>query len=109
MRRVIIGAALAATVTGAAVVAAAPAEAANPACMTRAEFSRIHHGQTQGAVRAIVGSSGRVTYTDASDGYRFVSRSWAVCGSRYGFASVDFSTTERADGQPGVYGKSFYA
>jgi len=87
-----------------------PAEAAgNTACMTRAEFGRVHHGQTQERVRAIVGSSGRVTLVDASPGYRFVARQWKVCGSRYGFAVVDFATTERHDGTPGVYAKAFYA
>src|SRR4051812_1975479 len=88
-----------------------PAEGAtNPACMTRAEFGRIHQGQTQARVRAIVGSAGRVTLEDhGPDGYRFVSRDWRACGSRYGFAMVNFSTTERADGQPGVYDRGYYS
>lgn len=110
MIRLVAGAAaLAAGMSLATLAHADHADAAAP-CMTRPEFGRIHHGQTQATVSRIVGAPGKVTYVDSSgDGYRWVSRSWRVCGSRYGFATVDFSTTERTDGQPGVYGKSFYA
>lgn len=70
-----------------AVVAATPAEAAsNPSCATRAEFRRIHPGQTVRTTQNIVGSKGRVTMA----GTFMSQRQWKVCGSPWGSLTLTY-------------------
>jgi len=70
-----------------AVVAATPAQAAsNPGCATRAEFRRIHPGQTVRTTQNIVGSKGRVTMAGS-----FISqRQWKVCRSAWGSLTLTY-------------------
>lgn len=71
-----------------AFVAAQPAQAAtNPPCATRAEFNRIHVGQSLGTVAAIVGGPGKVTLASS---YLTI-RQWGVCGSPFGIMSLGFT------------------
>ena len=61
---------------------AAPASAnpGSPGCMTKAEWYRIHDGQTYPRVKAIVGSGGAYSdRTDYSDGQVDISREFRQC------------------------------
>lgn len=69
---------------------AAPAEAANPRCLSKPEFRKIHKGMSPARVARIVGSPGHVAASSSSGGYRFVIRDFKTC-TRYGAASVSFS------------------
>lgn len=86
----------AATVVVAALVAclvslcswARPAEAAQ-GCATRAEWHRVHQGQTVRKVRHLVGARGRLAVTTWGPGYaaaRTGVLTFRVCGSTYGEA-----------------------
>ena len=66
MKMTVLAAAAVLAVAAPVALTAAPANAAtkahhNPPCLTRAEFNRIHQGQSLPTVAKIVGSKGRVS------------------------------------------------
>lgn len=95
MMRGSMGAALASvvltgSVAGAGVALAPAANAANPAnpgCATRAEFQRIHTGQSLDTVARIVGSRGKVNMASP---YLTI-RQWKTCPNPYGNMTIGFS------------------
>jgi len=112
MRAAILATVAAAVMILGALAWPAPADAAAAPCMTRAEFNRIHKGQSLAKVRAIVGASGTVQTDSQSPGYRYLSKSYRVCGSRYGSAMVAWTNHDTAGnptGRLGVYAKAWSA
>ena len=87
MRKFLIGLMATLFIAAPLVVAAAPAEAAtNTSCATRAEFRRIHVGQSVRTTQAIIGSRGRVSIAGS-----FMSqRQWKVCGSPYSWVTLTY-------------------
>ncbi len=87
MRKFLIGLMATLSIAAPLAVAAGPAEAAtNTPCATRAEFKRIHVGQTVPTTQRIIGSKGRVTIAGS-----FMSqRQWKVCGSPYSYVTLTY-------------------
>lgn len=86
MRRIIIAAVAAAAVAAPVLATTAPANAANPPCMSRAEFRQIHQGQSLATVARIVGSRGAVSLSSPP----LVVRHWKSCSNPYGSGSIGF-------------------
>lgn len=89
-RRIATAVLAAALMGGGLAAVAAPAEAANPRCMSRAEYRAIKPGQTPAKVARIVGRKGRVGYAGNTGGYRYLNWEFKTC-TRYGWGSVSFS------------------
>ncbi len=92
--RIIVGvaAAVAALVGVAAVAAPQSASAAGtPGCVSKAEYRQVHKGMTPNQVRRIFGAAGKMSSSANFDGYRYVSREYRPCNSRYGMVYVSFS------------------
>jgi len=88
MRRVVLALVALVAVAAPVTVAAAPANAANnPPCMSRAEFKKIHVGMNPTRIKAIVGSSGRLTM---NAGWTKI-RQWKHCGSMFGLGQVSYT------------------
>jgi hypothetical protein len=88
-RRILLAAAAICLASAPVVFAPATAGAsvaANPACATRAEFNRIHPGQTVRTTQRIIGSRGKVTMA----GSLISQRQWAVCGQPYNVLTVTY-------------------
>jgi hypothetical protein len=87
LKKVALAAVATAAIAAPLAVTAAPAHAAvNPGCATRAEFSRIHHGQTVRTTQRIIGSKGRVSMAGS-----FLSqRQWHVCGSSFSWVTLTY-------------------
>lgn len=107
MRAAVVAIVATVVMIGGALAWPAPADAAGtPGCATRAEFSRLHRGMSPFKVQQIIGASGKVQTDDRSPGYRYLSKTYRVCGSRYGSVLVAFT----GDPAPlGLYAKGFYA
>lgn len=84
MNKIIAATVLAATVA-VPVAVAAPSQAANSACITRPEFTRIHHGMTLTQVGRVVGGKGHVAVSSGS----FVIRDFRTCAA-YHVSNVSF-------------------
>lgn len=93
MKKIVSTLALSVAVVGGLAVVAPAAEAANPACMSRPEFTKIKHGMTLTKVSKIVGSKGRVQV--AAGG--FVIRGWNTCAA-FHVTNVSF-TNGRVSGK----------
>ena len=72
------------------------ANAANPRCITKAEYRAIHKGQSPAKVKRIVGSLGKVSVTSSFDGYKSVIRDLHACRpfNKYSMASVSFANNK---------------
>lgn len=90
MRRAATAALAVALLGGGLAAVSAPAEAANPRCVSRTEFRKIHHGQTVAQVARVVGARGSLDASSSTGGYRFAIRGFKTC-TRYGVANVTFS------------------
>jgi hypothetical protein len=90
IKQIAVATAAAATLgTGLAVVSAPAANAAgNPPCATRAEFRKIHVGQSVARTQHIIGSKGRVTMA----GSWLSQRQWHVCGSSFGWVTLTYTS-----------------
>lgn len=86
------------------------ANAANPRCITKAEFRAIHKGQSPTRVKHIVGSRGKVSITSSISGYKSVIRDFHACSpfNKYSMVSVSFSNNSaygplRVDGKTALW------
>jgi hypothetical protein len=85
--RTIAAAALtAAALTVGTTTVAPPAQAANPGCMSRAEYQKIKKGMSPTKVKRIVGSAGRL----AMDAGWMKIRQFDTCGNPYGIGQVSY-------------------
>jgi hypothetical protein len=63
-------------------------------CATRAEYKRVHHGQTKARVAHILHSTGHREGKSSSGGYRDEIRSYKTC-SAYSAITISFSGKPR--------------
>ena len=94
---------------GLPVAIAAPAEAATPGCVTRAEFKAVKHGWKMPRVTRKFGTKGKVTSSWNYDGYAGVVREYRACHKpKWSYVAVTFSkepgTAMRVDGKYAYWG-----
>jgi len=86
MKKFLVGLVATTAVAAPLALVATPADAAaNAACMTRAEFRKIHKGMTVTQVKRIVGSAGRISLSSAP----MVIRDHKTC-TRFHVANVSY-------------------
>jgi hypothetical protein len=95
--------ALAVVLTGAVIGIVAPAAQASGGCVSRSEFRRVHNGMAKTQVSRIFGTGGRQSSLFTIGGDRYESREYEVCGSTWGFASVDYENN-RVSGKLVLWG-----
>ena len=97
-------------IAGAAVAiapTAANAASWHPGCATRADFAKVHRGQTVWRVQRELHQNGELSTSYNYDGYRYADRTFRACHNpRWSYLDVSFSAN------PGhrlrVSGKSAY-
>jgi hypothetical protein len=86
-----VGAVVAVTAITAVATPQSASAMSTPGCVSRTEYRQARRGMSQAQVARIFGATGKVSSRGDFGGYKFVSRTYRPCTSRYGTVYVSFA------------------